>query len=260
MPSQNCLNASQPNHWRLALSALRWRMPTQCLLCDQWCRDVLCPPCLQQQRPLTERCPRCALAGGSFVCQGCQQHPPPWQQCMAGVSYTPAWRRLILDCKFHGNPALCAYFSSVLQQQPALCALIHASDFLLPVPLAAGRLKERGFNPSLLMAQALCPTKCAPNALWRLRETAPQSGLNRSQRQTNLTHAFALNPSWAKQLKEKTLVLVDDVMTTGQTLMACAQALQLASPQAIHAVVFARAQSWAPTTPPPHVQPCPLPT
>ena len=90
---------------------------------------------------------------------------------------------------------------------------------------------------------------------------ARDGGLSKTAaRRANLRDAFLVHPGLAGRLAGRHVALVDDVMTTGQTLMACAQALQLASPQAIHAVVFARAQSWAPTTQPPHVQPCPLPT
>ena len=242
MPPSTCVNDFQLARWRSVLTPMRWRMPSQCWLCQTWCRDVLCETCLHRHNPLVHRCPRCALVGSAADCQECLENPPPWQQCMAGVSYTPAWRQLILDCKFHSHSALCDFFANILKQNAALQTLIADADFLLPVPLAPGRLKERGFNPSLQIARGLCREKCPSHALWRLRETAPQSGLNRSQRHLNLTHAFALNPAWAQRLQQQTLVLVDDVMTTGQTLMACAQALQTASPKAIHAVVFARAQ------------------
>lgn len=117
------------------------------------------------------------------------------------------------------------------------------SDFLIPVPLSDKRLRERGFNQSLLLARRLSSSRCIDQGLLRVRDTAAQAGLTREQRQVNLTHAFAVHPKHIRHLAGKKLLLVDDVMTTGSTLQACSLALIEAGAASVSAVTLARAQS-----------------
>jgi ComF family protein len=117
------------------------------------------------------------------------------------------------------------------------------SDFLMPVPLSDKRLRERGFNQSLLLARRLSSARCIDQGLIRVRDTAAQAGLSRAQRQVNLTHAFAVHPKHIRHLAGKKLLLVDDVVTTGSTLQACSLALLHAGAASVNAVTLARAQS-----------------
>lgn len=114
---------------------------------------------------------------------------------------------------------------------------------LISVPLHSSRLKWRGFNQADLLAQELakaCHWQFLPNALTRTRATTAQMTLSGAKRRQNLHHAFALsNPD---QLKNKHLVLVDDVWTTGTTMAECAKALKKAYPASIWAFTLARAK------------------
>ena len=127
-----------------------------------------------------------------------------------------------------------------------------ASTCLLPVPLAPGRLRNRGYNQAELLAEHLARLwQCAivPDAIERLRETPSQTQLTRSDRFANVASAFAVTAAGVSRLRGTSCVLVDDVMTTGATLNACAAALDAVGVEAIAAVTFGRARDPRATTP-----------
>ena len=119
-----------------------------------------------------------------------------------------------------------------------------AYDLLIPVPLHPRRLRERGFNQAHLLSAGLMRrgvfapwTRLAPRALARIRETPPQTRLPRRQRRANLHGAFRAIPV---MVRGRSVLLVDDVMTTGTTLDVCARALMRAGARVVDGIVVAR--------------------
>jgi ComF family protein len=116
-------------------------------------------------------------------------------------------------------------------------------DLLVPVPLGEKRLKERGYNQVGLVARPLAyeiGLQYAPKALWKSRETRSQVGLSISQRRENVQNAYQANP---KIVNRKSILLMDDVATTGSTIQSCTQALLSAGARDIFALTIARALS-----------------
>ena len=108
------------------------------------------------------------------------------------------------------------------------------------MPIDPRRLRARGFHPAGVLAEAVAQAlaaRCAHDALVTTRETASQTGLDRAARRRNVRGAFVARPGFAA---ERAVVLVDDVVTTGATLAACARALRRAGAREIHAVCVAR--------------------
>lgn len=115
-------------------------------------------------------------------------------------------------------------------------------DIIIPVPLHRRRLRERGFNQATLIANALATHLGAPvqeSVLIRTRHTHPQFELPPANRRENVRKAFYVTQPDA--IRNKVVLLVDDVMTIGATLDECARTLRRAKPKAIYAVTFARA-------------------
>ena len=159
---------------------------------------------------------------------------------MAARLYVPPWKELITAFKFQEQVGLAYFLALQMHHTAAIAQRVKDCDYVLPVPLSAQRLRERGFNQALLLAKQLCPKRTLPQGLIRLRDTAAQSGLSRQDRLHNLDHAFLVNPAYVQMLRDAKVVLVDDVTTTGTTLLACTQALQLAGVRQVDAVVLAR--------------------
>ena len=116
-------------------------------------------------------------------------------------------------------------------------------DLMVPVPLGKKRLKERGYNQVALVAQPLAYRAnliYAPQGLWKARDTRSQVGLNVSQRRENVHNAYQADPEIVKQ---KTILLMDDVATTGSTITSCTEALLLAGARDVYAITIARALS-----------------
>ena len=113
------------------------------------------------------------------------------------------------------------------------------------MPLSAERLRARGYNQALVLAQALDAAKVAPTLLLRVRDTPSQRTCTRAERLRNVRHAFAVAPLQAERLRGQRVLLLDDVMTSGATLNAAASALRAAGAAHITALVLARAE-WAP--------------
>ncbi len=118
--------------------------------------------------------------------------------------------------------------------QAALALLAWKPDLIVAVPSPDARLKARGYNQALLLADALAglmAVPCNPSALVRTRETTSQVGLSREERLQNVAGAFAAD---AVLVSGRAMLIVDDVCTTGATLAACAQALNAAGAKAVY--------------------------
>lgn len=116
-------------------------------------------------------------------------------------------------------------------------------DLMIPVPLGRNRLKERGYNQVALVAEPLAyltGLDYSPRALWKSRETRSQVGLNIAQRRENVHGAYQAEP---KIVRGKSVVLMDDVATTGSTIFSCTEALLFAGARDVYAITIARALS-----------------
>ena len=187
--------------------------------------------------------PRASTTGGAPTqCSACLHQPPPLDACIAAVSYGYPWSRAIAQFKFQGDCGWAGALAALLQGAPQAAAALTAAHWVLPIPLSRQRLQERGFNQALLLARQWAPDKTRADLLLRIRHHTAQSQLQRAQRLSNLSGAFAIEPLHQAQLHGARVVLVDDVMTTGATLHSAAVALRQAGAAHITAVVVARTE------------------
>ena len=165
--------------------------------------------------------------------------------CVAAVDYAYPWADLITRFKFKQSTGLAAAFAQLMLATPWAQPALDQADLLLPMPLSTARLKQRGFNQALELAKRL-KTSQAPrlkleaHVLQRVFDTPPQSSLSRSERLHNVRHAFAVNPQRLRDLHQKRVVLVDDVMTSGASLFTAAQAIRTGGAARIIGIVLAR--------------------
>jgi predicted amidophosphoribosyltransferase len=127
-----------------------------------------------------------------------------------------------------------------MRSAPWVEPALDEADLVLPMPLSVQRLAERGFNQALVLARALAADKTAAGLLLKIRHTAAQMPLDLEHRLGNVKGAFAVDPLRASRLRGQRVVLVDDVMTSGASLFAAAQALRQAGVERITALVLAR--------------------
>jgi ComF family protein len=176
------------------------------------------------------------------VCSDCIELAPPLDACWAALSYAWPWTQLVALFKFQKDPAWAKAMALLMRSAPGIEDAIDVADVLLPMPLSAQRLAERGFNQALQLAKALNAAKTQVNTLLKLIHTAPQSSLKRSERLQNLAGALALAPLRAATLRGQNVLLIDDVMTSGATLNTAALVLKQAGAMSVKALVFARTE------------------
>lgn len=191
-------------------------------------------------------CTSCGLPfevdmGEDMLCAGCLARPPAFNSARAACRYDDGSRRFILSFK-HGDRLEAA--------RPLAAWLARAAgpvmadvDVIAPVPLHRWRLWRRRFNQAAELSRALSRLSGAPYAsdlLERIRATPSQGGLNRAGRDRNVRGAFRVPLRHCAALEGCTVLLVDDVQTTGATVDACARALKHAGAGAVHVVTLAR--------------------
>jgi len=219
-------------------------LPSQCRVCHAWPSHTVCEACVNHFAQPQPRCSTCALPlpAGLRQCGICLKDPPPLEQCLAAVVYAYPWSRLILDFKFHAEPGLARSFATLMRATPWVEPMLDAADLLLPLPLSDQRLRERGYNQALLLTRQLNAAKTRTDLLLRIQHTPAQHTLKRAQRLSILNHAFAVEPLQLNALKDRRVVLVDDVMTTGASLYAAARVLKAAGARHVSALVMARTE------------------
>lgn len=218
-----------------------WPCPSLCRVCDQWTLQSICASCWLAHAPHTPRCASCALPATTVVCPSCKAQPLSWIGCAAALPYSGPWPALIASFKYQGEVGLARAFAQQMRQQPSVQRILNHVDGLVPVPLSRDKLRWRGYNQSQWLAHHLNAARTLPEALLRVRDTPAQAGLSLAERQHNLDNAITWNPKHAMRLRGQRLALVDDVMTSGSTLSACAQALWQAGAAQVDCLVLARA-------------------
>jgi ComF family protein len=224
------------------LQRLAKPVPSRCAVCGAWPAHALCEGCVGRFAQPQPRCGRCALPvpAGVRTCGACLGEAPPLDACFAAVSYAYPWSGLVGRFKFQGEPGWAAGLALLMQRVPGVTEAVGSADVVLPMPLAPTRLAQRGFNQALQLARQLAPGKTDHRLLLRLRETAAQASLDKQARSKNVRGAFGVEPLRAGELRGKSVLLVDDVMTSGASLHAAAQAVRGAGASRVSAVVLAR--------------------
>ena len=209
-----------------------------CFLCRGAARGVLCAHCDADLPRLTrERCPVCALASpAGAACGRCLARPPAYDATVAALEYAFPADVLVQALKFRAELALAPLLAGLLAARVGREARV---DAVLPVPLAAARLRARGFNQAQELARALARatgSPLEPQLAERARDTAEQAALPHAERARNVRGAFRC----ARELAGATVALVDDVMTTGATLDELAATLKRAGAARVVNWVLAR--------------------
>jgi len=212
--------------WNRALGSITdWLLPRRCLLCDAPAGpDHLCPACAAELPRVPLACPRCGMPVVTpGLCADCLRRPPPFDAVIAPLVYTGPVRHLLTAFKFHGRlshgvPLAHHLLAAIRERGEGL------PEALLPVPVHARRLRERGYNQSLELARTLAvelDLPLLPRALERVRATPPQMSLPEAARAANVRGAFAVRGPLPGHV-----ALVDDVLTTGATAAELARLLK----------------------------------
>jgi ComF family protein len=222
---------------------LRLSLPQCCALCTAASGDaLLCAACIADMPRTPDACPTCATpTAGGLRCGTCLATPPPQSATVAAWRYSFPVDHLLHAFKYRHHLALADPFSDAI-----VAAVIARGeplpDCIVALPLAKARQRARGFNQSQEIARRIAAElglRCA-SVLRRVRDTPPQAGLKLDARTRNVRGAFEADASIAGQR----VAIVDDVMTTGATLMEAAKVLRRMRALRVDAWVVAR-------TPPP---------
>jgi ComF family protein len=230
--------------------------PPRCLVCSQFLDRGLmgrkhvspvCPSCTEGFRMLTHpRCTICARPFGSrtgedHICESCLRKRPPFKAIEAPYLYEGSLKTVIHRFKYGGRTGLAGFLGPLLASFAEERGLGAEDSLVMPIPLHPRRLRERGFNQSKLLSEHVARGLSAELdflSLRRVRYTLPQTGLGKVQRRKNVRGAFRLQDRG--RVSGRTVFLVDDVATTGNTLSACAKTLLKGGADEVVCLVLAR--------------------
>lgn len=225
-------------------------LPPACLLCGQRLDDSakgpdFCETCMAGVTPLgPAHCCLCAQpfanATSSHLCGSCLKRPPGFTMVHAAGRYHGSIKDAVHRLKHCNQLVLAKPLGLILGEVIADAAHACRFDTIVPVPLHRQRLRTRGYNQAVEIARPLSHQLGLPiqaGLLQRSRRTPPQQGLAADQRRRNLRHAFAL----AGQVTGARVLLVDDIMTTGETVRECCRVLAQGGTEDIQVAVVGRA-------------------
>jgi ComF family protein len=231
--------------------------PPRCHICRSFISNNkgqnlhFCSDCLESIAMI--RSPLCSICGIPFnsfsdenhLCERCLRKRPFFDQLRAPYLYHGGIMEAIHQMKYKGKPYLAESLGALLASFANDWLRDYGRCLMIPVPLHPQRLRERGYNQSLLIARAMVPLLGMDIDLLSLRRvkyTRSQTGLNSKERKRNVRGAFALERN--KEFKGQSIILVDDVATTGHTMNECARVLKMAGCEKVLCLVLARTEAY----------------
>ncbi len=223
--------------------------PAHCPVCSQDLerpmRGPLCEACWAGVASSPRARCRCGqfLTAGGRSCGRCRRGLSPLSAGFSLGLYEGALRVAVHELKYRGRRRVAARLAEAIAQDAVARGLLSPEAVLVPVPLHPRRKRERGFNQAELLASELgrrLGLPVAPSALVRRAFTAAQTGLSAAARRRNVAGAFAVRRR--AQVAARVVVLVDDVVTTGATARACAEALRQAGASDVRLLSAARVE------------------
>lgn len=229
--------------------ALNLVFPPRCPSCQTAVDSEgnFCAACFSKVKLITPPC--CTSCGVPFTidlgedaeCPDCLAVPPAFTTARAAMVYDRTTAPLISALKFHDQWA--GLSRAIDQMRTAGAEALAVCDVIVPVPLHWRRLFTRKYNQAAVLAYRLAQVSgkpCRTDLIRKLRATTPQMRLDRKTRLTNLRNAYGLTEIAPAAVRDRTLLLVDDVVTTGATANACATLLMKAGARAVHVLAMAR--------------------
>jgi ComF family protein len=231
--------------------------PPRCPICQAFLQDQnalqgnqdlpFCQGCFKEFTEI--KSPICSLCGRPFsegveqdrVCEDCLRRRPSYDVARAPYLYDGALMKAIHELKYAQRSHLADSLGSLLASFAQTWIGELKGSLIMPVPLHPRRLRSRGFNQSLLLARCVASETGSDLdflSLRRTKFTKPQTELSSEERKKNVRKAFEVVKPEA--VKKRTIVLVDDVATTGSTLNECAKALKRAGADSVLCLVLAR--------------------
>lgn len=219
--------------------------PPRCAACGQGSESPLCGRCLDAISPVPP--PLCSCCGqstaGRDLCSHCAYRIPAFTAARALGAYAGVLEQAIHRLKYRDRPQLAEPLGIALAE----FARTHASalslaevDFIAPAPMSPARRRVRGYNQAERLARVVARELGIPldtTCLRRVKSARPQVGLTQEARQQNLTGVFSVSNN--ETVAGKTILIVDDVSTTGATLDECARVLKAAEAKAVYALTLA---------------------
>jgi ComF family protein len=223
--------------------------PSHCFGCRQLIADqsAVCAKCWSTIRYI-ER-PYCEVLGTPFqidpgdgaLSADAIANPPPFRRARAAVGFSGVPRRMVQALKYHDQPDMARWMAVWMAR--AGKDLLENTDVVLPVPLHPRRFLSRRFNQSAELARHICARTTKPfdtASLLRVKLTKQQVGLGANERQNNVRGAFKVPDARRVHIAGRNVLLIDDVYTTGSTVMAATQALKRAGAANVDVLTFAR--------------------
>lgn len=207
--------------------------PRRCPVCDRPVHPfgaLICTPCsgmLQRvQAPFCRRCGKQLLSAAENLCRDCRVLPHVFERGRTVFTYHSAAGG-IFRFKYKGRQEYGTYYGRCMAQKlgEAAGGESRMPDYLVPVPVSARRLRRRGYNQALILAQEISRQTGIPvlsDTLRRVTDTLPMKNMTPAERQNNLKKAFQ---AFGNDVELNSIMLIDDIYTTGATIDACAHAL-----------------------------------
>ncbi len=229
---------------------LEFVYPALCIVCNGSCvedNSHICHDCMEvitHQHKARSACGRCGQDEHFGECSCQYAWDEPYESIMSACNFTDEVQRIVHAFKYRGMRCVARHMGvwagSKLQSH-----LAGSIDMVCPVPLHLTRRLRRGYNQAALFSQGICcvlgnDIRYEPRVLMRKRHTHTQTTFSRAQRRKNLAGAFSINRHKAGMVKERRILLVDDVVTTGATVRSCTDALLAAGCRSVRVLSLAR--------------------
>lgn len=222
--------------------------PATCFYCQKIISydGLFCKECFSKIKFISPiKCKICSLPfrkqqffSKQSVCINCLTKKPFFDETHVIYVYNYIIGQAILDLKFKDKTYIAYKIANFMKIN--FKNVIEENDYIISVPMHYKRLRNRKFNHANLIARNISSKKYLINLLLRLKNNPAQLGLKRNKRKKNLRKTFVVNPKYLDQIKDKKILLIDDVMTTGTTLNYCAKALKKAKVKKVSVIVFAK--------------------